>query len=46
MIPNPLVVQMQELQKQLEDTNASLKTPEEMDETQMSALDKKRHRIL
>jgi len=46
MIANPLVVQMQELQKQLDKTNASLKTQEEMDETQMSALDKERQRIL
>jgi len=46
MIANPLVVQMQELQKQLDVTNASLKTQEEMDETHMSALDKERQRIL
>jgi len=46
MIANPLVVEMQELQKQLEQTNAHLKTQEEMDETQMAALDKERQRIL
>jgi hypothetical protein len=46
MIANPLVVEMQELQKQLEQTNAHLKTQEEMDEHQMAALDKERQRIL
>jgi len=46
MIANPLVVEMQELQKQLEQTNAHLKTQEEMDEHQMAALDKERERIL
>jgi len=46
MIANPLVVEMQQLQKQLEQTNAHLKTQEEMDETQMAALDKERQRIL
>lgn len=46
MIANPLVVEMQELQKQLELTNANLKTQEEMDEHQMAALDKERQRIL
>jgi len=46
MIANPLVVQMQELQKQLEQTNASLSTQEELDATQMAAMDKERQRIL
>jgi hypothetical protein len=46
MIANPLVVQMQELQKQLEQTNASLQTQEELDATQMAAMDKERQRIL
>jgi len=46
MMANPLVVEMQELQKQLEQTNAHLKTQEELDEMQMAALDKERQRIL
>jgi len=46
MIPNPLVVQMQELQAKLEQTNNDLKTQEEMDETSMAQLDKERQRIL
>jgi len=46
MIPNPLVVEMQELQKKLEQTNNDLKTQEEMDETHMASLDKERQKIL
>jgi len=45
MIANPLVVEMQQLQVQLDETNKMLETQKEMDERQMSQLDKERQRI-